>query len=1030
MPAAFDFRPVPLWSWNDRMEPARCVELMRELASAGYGGAYLHARLGMLIPYMSNAYQDAIAASVAAAAECGIHAHLYDEDRWPSGWAGGAVPRTSESYRVKALIQRRQNETVAAGHRLITSSGEFQYFVVTMPFGHPKFNGTCYTDLTNPEAMRCFIECAYEPLQQRLGESFGRAAPTIFTDEPALTYLYTWPERGLPWSDQLPPRFQEATGTELSSVLGALFDDGPASAEVRIHFYRLLAELFAESFMKQISRWCHQHGIIWTGHFMYEHSLPLHFSWSANCHASYRYFDWPGIDHLGRQVGEVVTAIGCRSAVHQLAKPRMMSELFGASGQNLSFADRKWIAEQQIVLGVNHLVPHLTSTTLLGPRKRDYPPTISPHQPWWPLNRVVEEHLTRLCELFGQGEAETDLLVIHPQESVFALSQGPVPVGNADTWIGRFFHAAGDVRLRRMDDQWKKLCHHLLDAGYVFDFGDEAVLAECGSVVHGAGSLLRVGAATYRAVLIPPLVTIRPSTVKLLADFVEAGGTLVQFGSPPQMLDGRNDEASHRLLNSLSRSVAAQCAAYDELMEFLKKAVPPVLQIDSSDTPHGRVWRYTKRRNDCRLTLVVNLDRIRSRQITLSWSQPPNSAVHAWPTHSAASERVTLSVGKLSLSLPPGSSHVIVEGDRPALVPPSIGPVPRTSFVSGHSLPWKVTRLDPNALVVDEAEFHTGDGNWQGPYPVLAIKEWLDERRHTGSVVVRFTIATDFPDGMKEPLQLIIEGVERLGTKVRINGREIDTSDVGRRHWLDLNWHPIVVPPALIGRQVQVELAIASFQFGDPATPQADRRLGTELESLLVLGDFAVDGAAAVGPQGWEGQIEYHTSTPLSDWLPPQRLQYLARPFVLRQSRQLSLGDVTAQGLPFYAGRIRYEADVSNVNSASSQTVLRLKALAASAAMVEVNERVVGTLAWPPYELDITPFLTEKYNRLTITFYSSLRNLLGPHHHPDGEPVYVNPGSFRPEGCPTWLEALRANRPIPGWTDHYALVEFGLSGPK
>jgi hypothetical protein len=43
-----------------------------------------------------------------------------------------------------------------------------------------------------------------------------------------------------------------------------------------------------------------------------------------------------------------LTALGCRSAVHQFSKPRMMSELFGASGQNLSFEDRKWIAQQQI----------------------------------------------------------------------------------------------------------------------------------------------------------------------------------------------------------------------------------------------------------------------------------------------------------------------------------------------------------------------------------------------------------------------------------------------------------------------------------------------------------------------------------------------------------------------------------------------------------------------------------------------------------------------------------------------------------
>jgi hypothetical protein len=299
------------------MAPADCREMMRQFAKAGYGGAYLHARLGMLIPYMGQEYVDAISASVAEGECCGALAHLYDEDRWPSGWAGGDVPRADPAFRVKALVQCRIGTTPDGDSRLIAELGDYHYYVVTMSMGHPKFNGTCYTDLTNPVAVRSFLTHAYEPLREKLGDKFGRTAPVIFSDEPALTYLYSWPENGLPWSDELPERYLAVTKTQLLDVLPALFVDRDDSASVRIHYYRILSELFAESFMQRLSGWCRLHGIRWTGHFMYEHSLSLHFSWAANCHPSYRYFDWPGIDHLGRQIGEVVTAIGCRSAVHQ-----------------------------------------------------------------------------------------------------------------------------------------------------------------------------------------------------------------------------------------------------------------------------------------------------------------------------------------------------------------------------------------------------------------------------------------------------------------------------------------------------------------------------------------------------------------------------------------------------------------------------------------------------------------------------------------------------------------------------------------
>ncbi len=47
-----------------------------------------------------------------------------------------------------------------------------------------------------------------------------------------------------------------------------------------------------------------------------------------------------------------------------------------------------------------------------------------------------------------------------------------------------------------------------------------------------------------------------------------------------------------------------------------------------------------------------------------------------------------------------------------------------------------------------------------------------------------------------------------------------------------------------------------------------------------------------------------------------------------------------------------------------------------------------------------TPSSATPGGTLTIRLYATLRNLLGPHHHPDGEVPYVSPLEFAPVFAP------------------------------
>ena len=97
------FRAVPFYSLNDSLsaeELARQLKLMKE---GGFGGAFLHSRVGLLTPYLSEEWFRMMEAGVKACQELGIDAWFYDEDGYPSGYAGGIIPLMNRDYCVRTL---------------------------------------------------------------------------------------------------------------------------------------------------------------------------------------------------------------------------------------------------------------------------------------------------------------------------------------------------------------------------------------------------------------------------------------------------------------------------------------------------------------------------------------------------------------------------------------------------------------------------------------------------------------------------------------------------------------------------------------------------------------------------------------------------------------------------------------------------------------------------------------------------------------------------------------------------------------
>ena len=231
-----EYRAVPFWSWNDWLEDDELVRQIDEMEKAGWGGFFMHSRLGLKTPYMTPEWMDRIRTCVEEARRRGMHAWLYDEDKWPSGFAGGMTALKDADYRMRVLACRVFNrydtyaESVAefAGHlngdkltdvRLVDGQQDdahltyLQFHEWIAPLGSDWFNGAAYSDQLSVEGVREFITNTYAAYHEVLGDDFGTVVPGMFTDEPNFcSFHQEYPEMSVPWTKGFARIFEENLG--------------------------------------------------------------------------------------------------------------------------------------------------------------------------------------------------------------------------------------------------------------------------------------------------------------------------------------------------------------------------------------------------------------------------------------------------------------------------------------------------------------------------------------------------------------------------------------------------------------------------------------------------------------------------------------------------------------------------------------------------------------------------------------------------------------------------------------------------
>ena len=993
---SINYRSVPFYSLNDLLDSAEIDRQITEFKRGGYGGVYLHSRTGLLTEYLGSDWWKAMDAGMEACKRTDTYAWFYDEDKWPSGFAGGLVPLKNEDYRARCLMRLKRSVTVPENAEILNQDSSFYYLLYKTKSGNAWFNGTSYVDLLNPATVKEFIESSYTPYAERYKENFGHSALGIFTDEPQLFPSPDDVEHDgvLPFSQVLIEVFKRDNGYDLLPVIAALYDTLPGYEKVRLDYYRTLSKQFEASFSKQIGDYCVANNMMFTGHYNGEESFTSVRNNVGNLMIQCRNMQQPGLDHLGLHIDGALNASRSISSVsNQYGITRRLSEAYGISGQNMNFEDRVWIASWHTLTGINHLCPHLALYSMKGTRKRDYPPTLSFQQPYWQYNKLLEDYTARLCYVSTIGKYAPEFLVVHPLESEYIEGSLQLKSSSLRNW------------------NYMNLLESLQENQRDYDLGDEQIIAERGSV---EGNMIMVGEQSYKAVILPFMLTIRQSTVDLILKFAEKGGKIIAVGMP-DYIDGIKDE---KKLKELREAVII--ANTEDYAVTIKNEVAPRV-IVTGENPKD-VWISLRISSNKHILQVTNISRMDITRCKIIFDDQPENIVLLDPS-SGKSYTISNDNG-YELLLHPAQSYILTDKD---LVDESINsgdytiPVNEKEIISLKG-DWNGKRQDVNSLTLDFARYSTDSGKtFSKPEPVIGIHERFTRNNFNGSLILAFDFKTD---ALPSSCSMVLEQPEMF-SKIELNGMPVNYN--GMEFYRDMSFKTTDVTPAIQKGMNSVKLYL---DYKAPVTDSRDpfERYGSEIESIYLTGDFAVRGERFTGPSE-------PSQRNARGFLVPKPVNHFTE-FTITKEKAKFNGDLSGQGYPFFNGSFLIEKsfDFPGIDKNRSY-VLKFPLSEAIILKVNINGIDKPPLAWSPWEVDITDAIREGSNSISITLVNSLRNLLGPHHNAEGELIALSPESFTGrstwttmrQGEENWYDLrLKADGSTNIWRDDYCIIPFGL----
>ncbi|MCZ2147776.1 MAG: hypothetical protein LC126_08360 [Bryobacterales bacterium] len=911
-----EYSSAPLLVWNGTVTDAAIDRMLDDLNSQHVRGFFIHPRPGLITPYLTTEWFRLVRHAVDAAARRGMQAWLYDENSYPSGFAGGNVPFAHpDSYNQgQGLVRRRLTPGESAAN-CVVHTGENCFERVSYP-ARSWNAGFPYVDLIKPGVTETFIETTMSGYERAIGGEFGSRVPGIFTDEPN---IHPPVAQSMRWTPDLFLQFEKRWGYDLRPHLLSLFEPAGDWRKIRHDYYSLLLDLFINRWSKPWHAYTEKKHLKWTGHY-WEHGWPSPQDGPDNM-AMYAWHQIPGIDMLFNQFAEGVHAqFGnvrsvkeLASVANQLGRRRALSETYGGGGWSLRFEDMKRLGDWEFALGVNFLNQHLSFQTMLGARKYDYPQSFSSHASWWPQYHVLARYFERLSLALSTGREVNSVLVLEPTTSAWLYAAVTSP----------------DPRMEQIGESFQQFVTAMSKQHIGYDLASENIL-KTHALARGSGFV--VGERTYKLFVLPPgTENLDTPTVKLLEAYLRGGGRVLSFAGPPSRVDGAE-----------SKTVSALAARWPRQWRRVGAFDAGVFPPAPVETTSGEFYLMRRVTDDGEIFFVANP----------SLESPASGRIRS----TAVLERLDPFRGNVTrhkpeFSLAPGGSLLLFAG-KSSQAPVETAPGQDTPVPPAD--PLTVRRVFPNTLKLDYCDASFAVKEMKGVYFFKAsdaiFQHYGFSEGNPWHTAVQFRSAIldhdHFPAGSgfsasfpfdvrpgvdTSSMQAV---VERPGIfKVRINDAPVEP--LPGAWWIDRDF--AVYPIGAHVRDGRNTIAVS-------ARPMS---VFAELEPVIVRGDFNVHPEAA----GWS----------------------------LTPAQPLSTGSWKQQGMPLYGEQAAYLHGFT-IEDTSDHYTVRLGRWFGTLAEVRVNGADAGVIAWQPYELDVSKFLRKGKNEIEVRVHGSLKNVYGPHH--------------------------------------------------
>jgi hypothetical protein len=998
------YRSAPLWDWNEEITEEGIDFQMKQFKQAGIGGVFVHPRPGLLTEYLSEEWFSLFDYTVRKGKELDMKVWIYDENSYPSGFAGGHVPaEMPDSYRngaslrmyvqdhldtlpsgdLEVILKQAGEEFVDISGRLGEEQGKqgtYYLFEKACPGTSPWYGGFSYVDLLYEGVTEKFMELTMTRGYERNQEDFGKTLMGVFTDEPNLEAAMTGGSV-MRWTPDLWEAFRERWGYDLKVRLPSLVEETGDWKKVRHDYYELLLELFIDRWALPWSRYCDENKLDWTGHY-WEHGWPVPTDGFDEA-AFYIWHQMPGVDMLGNrldsaglggQFGNDRAVRELRSAANQAGRRRTLSETYGGGGWEMDFEEQKRLADWQCVLGVNFVNQHLSYYSLNGVRKFDYPPSFSYHEPWWESYRLLGDYIGRISMAMSAGDQINRTLVLQP---------------NTTAWM-YFSRKVRNPEIYGIRNGFKHFVYRMEQQHLEYDLGSEYVLRTLGKV---KGDRLSVGERDYSLVVIPAeMENLDRFTLDLLDFYLEKGGKVLSFGGKLIRVDGKESEEG----SVLASRYPDQWYEAGDLED--PAALNLLRQEDFSMTeenPNGMLYHQRRVLEDGQLLFVVNSHKSRKAAATVVLEgkhvlrlDPVTGREYLFPCEREAGNvrfRVDLE--------PAGSALFAVVERKPAGM--EAYPFPADEKVLPGSGEVRTGRDGDNIFVInyldlksrkeEQKDIYFMDGliglfrengidmgnPWQ--HKIQYRQDYLELDSLFGpesgfQAGYHFFIRDNLDEAALRSIRCV---VERPGLwELQVNGHPLSKTEGA--YWIDRDFPVYEAGPFLKSGWNTLTLTAPRMH------------ILAEVMPVYLLGDFLVVPAE--------------------------------KGFEIAGGEEPSLGSWKEQGMPFYSQQVNYIQSFQVQDSTSSLYKVRLNHWKGSVAEVEVNGKPAGPIAWPPYELDVSGLLKPGENEITVQVTGSLKNTFGFFYHPNDSWIH---------GPHSWNEA--PDQP-PSPSDYY-LMDYGMYEP-